>query len=98
MLKVEIATELVDTKSGNSQKTGKPYCIREQEAWCFFFGRDGKPLPHPQRIRLTLDDDQAPYPIGTYQLDPSSLYAGKFGQVMVSARLRPMASAIQKAA
>lgn len=98
MLKVEIATTLVDTKSGNSQKTGKPYCIREQEAWCFFFGRDGKPLPHPQRIRLTLDDDQHPYEIGTYQLDPSSLYAGKFGQIMVAARLTKPVAAVQKAA
>lgn len=95
MLKVEIATSLVDTKSGISPKTGKPYAIREQEGWCFFYGRDGKPLPHPQRIRLTLDDQQPPYELGSYQLDPASLYPGKFGQIMVAARLRPLVAAAQ---
>lgn len=99
MLKIQVETLVVDAKNGTSAKTGKPYSIREQEAWAFTYDRDGKPHPHPQRIRLTLDDDQLqPYPIGTYQLDPASLYVDRFGQIAIRARLRPMVQAATKAA
>ena len=57
------------------------------------FDREGKQHPHPQRIRLTLDDDQQPYPAGTYQLDPSSIYVDRFNQIAIRARLRPMVAA-----
>ena len=91
MLKVEVVTMVVDTKSGISAKTGKPYSIREQEAWAFFFSRDGKPNPHPTKIKLTLDDDQKDaYPLGLYHIDPSSLYPDRFGQLAIRARLRPL--------
>lgn len=94
MLKIEVSTTVVDLKSGSSAKTGRPYAIREQEAWAFFFSRDGKPNPHPSKIRITLEDDQKePYPLGLYQLDPSSLYADRFGQVAIRARLRPLVAA-----
>lgn len=88
MLKVQVETTVIDAKNGTSAKTGKPYSIREQEAWAFTYDRDGKLHPHPQRIRLTLDDDQKPYEIGTYQLDPASLYVDRFGQIAIRARLR----------
>lgn len=94
MLKIQVETTVVDLKTGTSAKTGKPYAIREQEAWAYLFGRDGKPYPHPQKIRLTLDDDQQPYEIGTYQLDLSSIYADRFGQLALRARLfRPVTAA-----
>lgn len=98
MIKVQVETIEFDAKSGTSAKTGKPYNIREQEAWAFFIGRDGKPNTHPQRIKVTLDDDAAPYECGMYQLDPSSLYADKWGQVSIRARLRPLVQAAQKVA
>lgn len=103
MLKIQVETEMIDTKAGTSAKTGKDYCIREQEAWMFGVGRDGKPQPHPQRIKLTLDDDQkGPYPIGAYTLDPSSLYVDRFGQIAIRARLKAVAAAsaqpVQRAA
>lgn len=97
MLKIQIETTVVDTKSGTSAKTGKPYSIREQEAWMFGYGRDGKPQPHPQKIKLTLDDDQNPYEVGTYQIDPASLYVDRFGQVAIRVRLRAIAQAAKAA-
>lgn len=97
MIKVQVETTVVDLKQGTSAKTGKPYSIREQEAWGFFCARDGKPHPHPQRIKLTLDDDQQPYEIGTYQLDPSSLYADKWGQISIRAKLRSTVQAAKAA-
>lgn len=94
MIKIEVATRVIDTKNGTSAKSGKPYSIREQEAWAFFVGRDGKPNPHPSKIKLTLDDEQKDaYELGVYQLDPASLYADRFGQVSIRARLRPLVAA-----
>lgn len=93
MLKIQVETTMVDAKNGTSAKTGKPYSIREQEAWMFGYDREGKPHPHPQRIRLTLDDDQQPYQLGTYQLDPSSIYVDRFNQIAIRARLRRMVAA-----
>lgn len=97
MLKVQVETAVFDLKQGTSAKTGKPYSIREQEAWLFGYGRDGKPQPHPQKIKLTLDDDQQPYEIGMYQIDPSSLYVDRFGQVAIRVRLRAIAQAAKAA-
>lgn len=93
MIKIEVLTQVVDTKSGTSAKTGKPYSIREQEAWAYTYARDGKPNPHPQRIRLTLDDDQAAYPLGNYQIDPASIYVDRFNQIAIRAVLRPLVAA-----
>lgn len=99
MIRVQIETTVVDTKSGIAAKTGKPYSIREQEGWAYLMGRDGKPLPHPQRVRFSLEDDQPPYDLGEYTLDPSSLYCDKFNQLSLRARLRRMApQAVSKAA
>lgn len=94
MLKITVETMVIDQKSGVAAKTGKPYSIREQEAWMYGIGRDGKQQPHPQKIKLTLDDDQKdPYPLGTYTLDPASLYVDRFGQIAIRARLRAVAAA-----
>lgn len=97
MFKVQVETTVFDLKQGTSAKTGKPYSIREQEAWMFGYGRDGKPQPHPQKIKLTLDDDQQPYEVGTYQIDPASLYVDRFGQVAIRVRLRAIAQAAKAA-
>jgi hypothetical protein len=95
MIKVEVSTQVVDVKSGTSAKSGKPYQIREQEAWAYFYDREGKPYPHPQKIKITLDDDMQPYGLGLYIIDPASLYADRFGQVAIRARLRAAAQVAQ---
>jgi len=97
MLKVQVETTVFNLKQGTSAKTGKPYSIREQEAWMFGYGRDGKQQPHPQKIKITLDDDQNPYEVGTYQIDPASLYVDRFGQVAIRVRLRQIAQAAKAA-
>lgn len=96
MLKIQIETMVVDTKNGTSAKTGKPYSIREQEAWAYTFDRNGTQHPHPQRVRITLDDDQQPYTIGTYTIDPASIYVDRFGQMALRLRLKPVASSLNQ--
>lgn len=78
-MKIMIDSISVKTKSGTSQRTQKPYSIREQEAWL----DTGKRFPAP--IKLNLDNDQAPWPVGEYTVnDDESHYADKFGTFSAS--------------
>lgn len=98
MIRVQVESVEIQTKNGTSQRTGKPYAIREQEAWGYFCGPDGKPHPHPQKMRITLGDQDQPYPVGTYIIAPESLYPDRYGQVTCRVRLRPVAAPAAAAA
>jgi hypothetical protein len=89
-IKIEVKTTEVSTKSGTSAKTGKPYSIREQEAWAYTTDRDGRPHPYPQRIRITLGDDQPPYPTGLHTLSPASFFVDRFGGLALGPVLQPL--------
>lgn len=97
-IKIEVKEEKAATKSGVSAKTGKAYSIREQEAWAYTCGRDGKPYPYPVRINITLNDDQQPYPAGAYTISPASFYANRFNNLEIGLILQPIAAAAVKAA
>lgn len=90
MIKVQIESSAVEMKQGTSSKTGRPYAIREQEAWGYFTDPEGKPHPHPQRIRISLGDEQQPYATGSYIIAPQSFYPDRFGQITTRARLIPL--------
>lgn len=96
-IKIEVKSAEVVPKNGVSQKTGKPFSIREQEAWGHFTDPKGQPHPYPQRVRLTLDDNQPPYAPGVYTLSPASFYPDRFGQIVCRAKLQPVAAARQAA-
>jgi hypothetical protein len=100
MIKIEIKTAAIAIKSGIAAKTGRPYEIREQQAWAFLHDIDGKPSDYPIGIRISLQKDQNPYEPGIYILLPASLYVDKFGQLALGRiALRPqIASAAQQKA
>jgi hypothetical protein len=81
MIKIEIKSSEVSSRSGNSK--GRDWHIRSQEAWAHLLERNGSPSPYPQKIQLNLEDDQAPYPVGQYALSDSSLYVGDFGRLQL---------------
>ena len=83
MIRIEVVNVIPDTKNGVSAKSGKPYSIREQEAWAYTYNAQGTLNPHPQKIKIILEDAQQPYPAGQYMLDASSLYVGKFDSLMI---------------
>jgi len=98
MIKIEVKSDEIAVKQGTSKRTGNAYQMREQSAWAFFLDRNGNPQPYPQQVRLMLDDGQFPYPPGTYTLSPESLYADRYDQISIRARLRPVSTQGVKAA
>jgi len=97
MIKVEIESAEIKTKSGVSARTGKPYSMREQRGYAYCTDKDGKPNRHPNALCITLRDDQPPYAPGFYTLSPSSFYTNKYDQLEVSPVLTPFAAAAVRA-
>lgn len=91
MIRIEIESAEVITKSGVAAATGKPYTIREQDAWAYLVGQNGKPNKHPDAMKIALERDQSPYAVGAYILDPGSLYVASFGKLSIGrVRLNPL--------
>jgi hypothetical protein len=88
----EIEKADVQVKTGVSAK-GKNYSIREQTGYVQLPGQK-----YPQAVKVTLADDQQPYPPGKYQLAPESFFVGRFGDLQVRPVLQPVAARVQGAA
>lgn len=86
MNRVEITSANIQTRSGISQRTGKPYTMREQTAWMTTYDDFGKANPYPAEIKLTLGDEQEPYAVGAYTMHPGSIYVGRFGSPEIRIR------------
>lgn len=73
---------------------GQAMTLRKQTAYAVTVDRNGNVAPYPERIELVLPREQAePYPVGEYQLHPSSFYVGKFSRLECSPRLAPITTA-----
>jgi len=83
MIKVSIASTDVRTVSGVSAKTQKPYSLSFQTMWVHLSDRQGNRNPYPEKVETILEknDAGAPlyYPIGDYELGPSSVYIDRQG-------------------
>lgn len=75
---VTIESDKLHVRSGISQK-GKPYTIREQEAYIDLGKR------FPVETKLNLDEEQPAWPPGEYDIDViASLYVDRFGGMAIS--------------
>lgn len=96
LIKCEVATTDVDTRSGTSNRTNKEYEISTQEAW-FHLPNDR----YPSRVLMNLEDKNRPYPAGTYYVDVlEMLQVGGFSQLELNTRkmkLVPAQASAQKA-
>lgn len=79
---VEIRSSEVVRRSGVSARTGKDYTMVEQVGWLFLSTE-----PYPQRVKITLEKDEAPYSPGRYAISETSFYVGRFDQLQVRLRL-----------
>lgn len=97
MLKISITSTAVHTKSGIG-KNGRPYEIREQNAWVHLYDQDGKGNPFPTGMMLMLEKNSAPFPVGEYIMQPSSIVSGPFGSLKIKPVLTPSATPMKAVA
>lgn len=98
MFKIAITTTALQTKSGISSKTGKPYEITEQPAWIFLVDQNGRQQPYPVQIMVMLEKGQHPYALGDYVLHPSSVQSGRFGSLQIRLDIRKVEANVKAAA
>ncbi|HCT9709919.1 TPA: DNA-binding protein [Citrobacter werkmanii] len=79
MLIVEISPDQAkyDERSGVSQKTGKPWIMREQQGYIHLGGT------YPRLFKFTLGDNQVAYPAGKYKVSLSSFNVDRYSNLMV---------------
>lgn len=87
---IKIEKQEVDVNEGTSQKTGRAFKIRTQEAIAQL-GREVRV------IRLSLANDQAPYPVGIYDVS-GDLECGRYGDLELPRYLSLQPTAKGKAA
>lgn len=81
LIKVEIESAFVETRSGISSRNGKPYEIHSQKAW-FYLGSK-----FPKEVQLPLDSQLHAWPVGLYVTDVMpALDAGDFGRLDIDMR------------
>jgi hypothetical protein len=78
MIIIEITSTEIKTRSGTSARTGNPYTMREQIGYLHKAGD-----PYPEKIKISLEDNQPPYHTGNYDLSPSSFYVDKYDSLSV---------------
>ena len=90
MIQVTIAQTGIREFKGTAKVSGKPYHLRVQTGYAHTVDGQGNKPPFPEKFELMLDTDQAPYPVGEYQLGPNSVYVDRDGRLAVSAHLVPV--------
>lgn len=93
-LQIEVREAKIETKSGVSRKTGKPYSMHEQPAYVKL------PNGETRRITVTHEEGDPPLLLGNYQPKPSAYWVGDFGALSISTRAKHWepVKAAQKAA
>lgn len=81
---IEVTETTIENRSGTSNRTGKAYSMNEQTAWMHKPGQQ-----YPERIKITLEQNQMPYQPGNYNLAPASFRVDRFGGIEVRPILVP---------
>jgi len=76
-IKIEVISAQVDTRSGVSKASGKPWEMSTQDAYLHKANE-----PYPEKIQISLDDKEKPKQPGVYSVDPAELVkVGSFGSI-----------------
>jgi hypothetical protein len=81
-IKIDVQSHETEVFSGNSARTGKPFCFYKQEA--FAFTGDGK---YPEKIEITHDRPEDALPVGEYFVDLNqAVSVDRFGSLGIDTR------------
>jgi hypothetical protein len=83
MIRIEILSDVVDSFSGVSTKTGKPFTMRNQTGYAFLSDASGLASAYPAKIKIPLVDNQPPFPIGNYTILPQSIFVDKYDKLAI---------------
>lgn len=86
-ISISIREAKIDTKTGVSRRTGKPYSISEQAGFVT--------LPNGETRRITLQHEEGDAPLqpGDYVPLASAVWVGDFGALSISTRAKHWAHA-----
>lgn len=94
MIRITVPPMPIRNMTGIGKASGKAYNMDFQTCYAHVMGKDGKPLPYPEKIEIVLDKgaDGLPmsYAPGEYQLAPGSLYVNRNGSLEVAPKLVPL--------
>lgn len=93
MIRIEIKNAAVASRQVTRRATGEVFTFHSQEGWAFTHDKNGNPHPYPVRCEVPVDDPNKPYPVGSYQPRPDSLYVGRFNKLTLALRLVPIKAA-----
>jgi hypothetical protein len=80
-MRIVVESSDVVEKSGK-KKDGSNFSLRIQEGWVYL-GR-----AHPERIELPLWEEDKPYSVGEYTLDPSSFIVNRYNNLELKRSLK----------
>jgi hypothetical protein len=96
MIQIIVTSAEVKELRGVGKVTQKPYHIRIQTAYAATINKDtGEVSEIPDKFEFFLEDGQAPFPRGKYQLAPSSLYVSREGRLALAPRLAPVVAPVK---
>ena len=78
MLRIEIESTITNSRSGVSQRTGKPYTMVSQQALAYTDSSK-----HPDKIVIDLMDGERAHPVGNYILGDESFEPDKYKKLQL---------------
>lgn len=84
MIRIDVTAEVIPASA--------PKRPNKQVAYAYLAGRDGKALPHPEKVFLPVWGDQQPHAPGSYTLAPQSFFADKWRELALSPKLVPVSA------
>lgn len=97
-MRIEVKSAAVSERKGVSDN-GKPWHMREQQAYAYTCDRDGKPDEYPAKITVRLNEGDTPYAPGMYEISDRSYYVGQYGRFTIgNLVLQPVAKVAARAA
>lgn len=89
MIRIIVESDAIRTIDYTDKK-GHPKQLRAQEARAYLVGPDGKAGEFPDKFEFLLNREQAPYPRGTYTLDPRAIFIDGDKKLRITPALVPV--------
>lgn len=99
MLKISVKSDIIETVQYRNKTTGNPATLRLQTVFIYMPNSQGVVDGTYDKISMPLNEAQAPFPIGDYQLSPACLYLDRNRRLAVSLNnMQPIQNSLKQAA